>query len=80
MNTLCLSGDPCLRDGDAGKDECLPPRVLRLPAVLLQVAKEKDAFRCGRVSITTLFSSLSLVSLTIKQEIENFETPFTLSS
>ena len=30
-------GDPCLRDGDAGADQRLPPGVLRLPAVQPQV-------------------------------------------
>ena len=37
-------GDPCLRDGDAGADQRLPPGVLRLPAVQPQV---RDYLRIG---------------------------------
>ena len=37
-------GDPCLRDGDAGADQRLPPGVLRLPAVQPQV---RDYLRVG---------------------------------
>ena len=32
-------GDPRFRDGDAGQDQRVPPRVLRLSAVRAQVRK-----------------------------------------